>query len=93
MNHRTHRRLLVVDGRVGLIGGAGLGDKWSSHAQDPEHWRDTHFRVEGPVVTQLQAAFIDNWIAATGEVLHHLDFLPRVADSGAAGMDDGARRA
>jgi len=84
MNHRTHRRLLVVDGRVGFIGGAGLGEKWSGDAQDPEHWRDSHFRVEGPVVTQLQAAFIDNWIATTGEVLHSLDYLPRVADSGNA---------
>jgi cardiolipin synthase len=82
MNHRTHRRLMVVDGRVGFIGGAGLGDKWSGDAQDPEHWRDSHFRVEGPVVTQLQSAFIDNWIATTGEVLHSLDYLPRVADSG-----------
>lgn len=84
MNHRTHRRLLVVDGRVGFIGGAGLSDKWSGDAQDPEHWRDTHFRVEGPVVTQLQSAFIDNWIATIGEVLHSLDYLPRVADSGTA---------
>ena len=84
MNHRTHRRLMVIDGRVGFIGGAGLGDKWSGDAQGPEHWRDSHFRVEGPVVTQMQAAFIDNWIAATGEVLHSLDFLPRVADSGSS---------
>lgn len=84
MNHRTHLRLLVVDGRVGFIGGAGLSDKWSGDAQDPEHWRDMHFRVEGPVVTQLQAAFIDNWIATTGEVLLSQDYLPRVADSGTA---------
>jgi cardiolipin synthase len=84
MNHRTHRRLLVVDGRVGFIGGAGLSDKWSGDAQGPEHWRDSHFRVEGPVVTQLQAAFIDNWIATTGEVLYSPDYLPRVADSGNA---------
>ena len=82
MNHRTHRRLMVVDGRVGFTGGAGLSDKWSGDAQGPEHWRDTHFRVEGPVVTQLQAAFIDNWIATTGEVLHSSDYLPQVADTG-----------
>ncbi len=84
MNHRTHRRLMVVDGRVGFTGGAGLGDKWSGDAENPEHWRDSHFRVEGPVVTQMQAAFIDNWIAATGEVLHRIEFLPRVAAKGAA---------
>jgi len=84
MNHRTHRRLLVVDGRVGFIGGAGLSDKWTGDAQDPEHWRDSHFRVQGPVVTQLQSAFIDNWIATTGELLLSLDYLPRVAEGGDA---------
>lgn len=84
MNHRTHRRLMVVDGRIGFTGGAGLSDKWSGNAQDPDHWRDSHFRVEGPVATQMQAAIIDNWIATTGEVLHSLDYLPTVAGSGPA---------
>jgi cardiolipin synthase len=84
MNHRTHRRLMVVDGRVGFTGGAGLADKWGGDAQGPDHWRDTHFRVEGPVTTQMQAAFIDNWIATTGEVLHSLDYLPPVGNSGTA---------
>lgn len=62
MNNRTHRKLLVVDGRVGFTGGVGIADLWTGHAQDPEHWRDSHYRVEGPVVAQMQAAFLDNWI-------------------------------
>ena len=48
MNNRTHRKLLVVDGKVGFTGGAGIADAWRGDAQDPQHWRDTHFRVEGP---------------------------------------------
>ena len=82
MNHRTHRRLLVVDGRVGFIGGAGMGDKWRGDAGGPDHWRDTHFQVEGPVVLQLQSAFIDNWLQTTGEVLHSTRFLPAPAAAG-----------
>lgn len=82
MNHRTHRRLMVVDGKTGFAGGAGLGDKWSGNAQDPAHWRDTHFQVEGPVVAQMQSAFIDNWVQATGEMLHHADYLPPLEPKG-----------
>ena len=48
MNNRTHRKILVVDGAVGFTGGVGIGDEWSGNAQDPNHWRDTHFRIEGP---------------------------------------------
>ena len=69
-NNRTHRKLMVVDGRIGFIGGVGLADQWSGHAQDPQHWRDTHFRVEGPVVSQLQSAFVDNWLQTAGELLY-----------------------
>ena len=52
MNNRTHRKLLVVDGTVGFTGGVGVADQWSGHAQEPAHWRDTHFRIEGPAVAQ-----------------------------------------
>ncbi len=83
MNSRTHRKLLVVDGRVGFTGGVGIADLWSGHAQDPEHWRDMHFRVEGPVVAQLQAAFLDNWIQTTGSVLNGEDYFPRLDADGA----------
>ncbi len=82
MNNRTHRKLLVVDGRVGFTGGVGIADQWQGHATCPEEWRDTHFRIEGPVVAQLQAAFNDNWIKTTGEVLNGEDFFPAIADVG-----------
>lgn len=75
-NNRTHRKLLVVDGRIGFTGGVGIADKWDGHAQDPEHWRDTHFRVEGPVVAQMQAVVLDNWMQTTGKVLHGPDYFP-----------------
>jgi len=76
MNNRTHRKLLVVDGRTGFIGGVGIADAWRGQAQDPQHWRDIHYRVEGPVVAQLQAAFLNNWVTVTGRVLHGQQYLP-----------------
>ncbi len=82
MNNRTHRKLLVVDGKVGFTGGVGIADQWNGHAQDPDHWRDTHFRIEGPVVAQIQAAFMDNWIKTRGRVLHGEDFFPALKPVG-----------
>jgi len=82
INHRTHRKLLVVDGRIGFTGGVGIADQWLGSAQDPEHWRDSHFRVEGPVVAQLQAAFLDNWIEAEGHVLDGEAFYPQLRPVG-----------
>ena len=82
LNNRTHRKLMVVDGAVGFIGGVGLADKWSGDAQDPQHWRDTHFRVEGPVVAQMQAAFADNWLQTTGEALHSDAYFPVLNEAG-----------
>ncbi len=76
MNNRTHRKLLVTDGRVAFTGGVGIAPHWTGNAQDPEHWRDTHFQIEGPVVAQVQAVFLDNWIKATGEVLYGADYFP-----------------
>ncbi|MHB8948348.1 MAG: phospholipase D-like domain-containing protein [Rhodoferax sp.] len=76
MNNRTHRKLLVVDGRTGFTGGVGIAPQWTGRAQDPAHWRDTHFQVEGPVVAQLQSVFIDNWIKVTGDVLYGPDYFP-----------------
>ena len=82
LNNRTHRKVLIVDGAVGFTGGVGIADEWSGHAQDPNHWRDIHFRVEGPVVAQFQAAFLDNWIKTTGRVLNGDDYFPPLPHSG-----------
>ncbi len=83
LNNRTHRKLLVVDGRIAFTGGVGIAPQWSGHAQDPEHWRDTHFQVEGPVVAQMQSVFLDNWIKVTGLVLHGPDYFPALQPAGA----------
>lgn len=82
LNNRTHRKLLVVDGRIGFTGGVGIATQWTGHAQDKEHWRDTHFRAEGPVVAQMQAVFLDNWIKISGEVLHTEPYFPAIAPAG-----------
>jgi cardiolipin synthase len=84
MNHRTHRKLLVVDGAVGFTGGVGIADNWQGHAEDPEHWRDTHFRLEGPAVAQMQAAFLDNWLEVRPEVLHGDAYFPALPSEGDA---------
>ncbi len=81
-NNRTHRKLLVVDGVTGFTGGVGIAPEWTGHAQDPAHWRDSHFKVEGPVVAQMQAVFIDNWIKTSGEVLDGERYFPSTPQRG-----------
>jgi cardiolipin synthase len=82
LNNRTHRKELIVDGRIGFTGGVGIAPEWTGHAQDPQHWRDSHFRAEGPVVAQMQAVFGDNWTKVTGEVLDGVDYFPALAAVG-----------
>lgn len=82
MNNRTHRKLLVIDGQVAFTGGVGVADQWEGNAQDADHWRDLHFRFEGPVVAQAQAAFNDNWIKTTGEVLNGPKYFPELKPAG-----------
>ncbi len=67
-NHRTHRKVLIVDEAVGFTGGVGIADEWDGDARDEHEWRDTHFRVRGPAVDGLRAAFLDNWLE-TDDVL------------------------
>ena len=83
-NHRTHRKLLIVDGRVGFIGGVGIADEWAGDAKSPQEWRDLHYRVEGPVVAQLQGAFHDNWRKTGGAVLQGPQYFPPLAPAGQA---------
>jgi len=82
VNHRTHRKLLIVDGEVGFCGGVGIADEWQGDADSKDHWRETMVRVEGPVVTQMQFAFMDNWIKSRGELLTGLEYFPQVAPRG-----------
>lgn len=81
-NHRTHRKLLVVDGTIGFSGGVGIADEWIGNADAKNHWRDTVARVEGPVVTQMQFAFMDNWVKSRGELLTGLDYFPQIEARG-----------
>jgi cardiolipin synthase A/B len=82
LNNRTHRKLLVIDGERGFTGGVGIAPKWTGQAQDAEHWRDSHFAVAGPVVAQMQATFLDNWLKVTGEVLHGDAYFPAIKAAG-----------
>lgn len=84
VNNRTHRKLLIVDGIVGFTGGVGIADQWQGNAQDKDHWRDSHYRVTGPVVSQLQAAFLDNWNTTDEEVLHGSEYFPEIKPNGKA---------
>jgi cardiolipin synthase len=77
-DHRTHRKVIVADGSVGMTGGVGIATEWTGNAQDPDHWRDTHVRVSGPVVRALQGAFLENWLEATGELLAGDGYLPEL---------------
>jgi cardiolipin synthase len=81
-NARTHRKLLIVDGTVGFIGGVGIADKWLGDASSPDEFRELHYRVQGPVVASMQGAFAFNWLEATGRPLQGDLYFPSVADSG-----------
>jgi len=76
LNHRTHRKSLIVDGCVGFTGGAGIADQWQGHAQDAQHWRDIQIRIEGGAVRPLQTGFAQNWLQTTGELISGESFFP-----------------
>lgn len=82
INNRTHRKLLIVDGKVGFTGGVGIADKWDGDADNPDHWRDTHFRVIGPVVAQMQATFVEHWLTTRGVLLQGDAYFPELAKAG-----------
>ena len=81
-NRRSHRRILVIDGRIGFTGSVGFAEKWSGNAQDREHWRDMQARVKGPLVAQLQSAFQEHWVKTFGEALTGADQFPALETAG-----------
>jgi cardiolipin synthase len=83
MNNRTHRELLVVDGRIAFVGGAGVADWWRYPEDGEPPWRDMMARIEGPVVAGLQGVFIENWLECCGEIMTGEAFFPRLPDAGA----------
>lgn len=80
-NHRTHRKLLIVDGEIGFTGGANVTDSWLPE-DDAPGYRDHHFRITGPVVGNMQAAFVEVWLEASGELLHGEDYFPELEPQG-----------
>jgi cardiolipin synthase len=82
LNRRTHRRILVVDGKVGFTGGVGFAKQWAGRAQSPAHWREVHARLEGPIVAKLQGAFQQHWVRETGETISGLAEFPPLPEAG-----------
>lgn len=82
INNRTHRKLLVVDGKIGFTGGVGIADAWTGKGDRPDHWRDSHYRIEGPAVAQMQAAFCDNWIKTRSQALFGSAYYPELSQIG-----------
>jgi cardiolipin synthase len=82
LNNRDHRKMAIVDGRTGFIGGYGFAEEWTGHGQDRDHWRDTGARVTGPIVNRLQGAFCENWIEETGEIPAGEKYFPHLAPAG-----------
>ncbi len=82
LNYRNHRRVLVIDGEIGFTGGHGVSRAWTGDGRQNDHWRETDVRVEGPIVHQLQAAFVDLWLETTGNVLGGDRYFPRLSSKG-----------
>lgn len=82
MNNRTHRKLLIVDGKIGFTGGVGIADKWTGRGDSPDHWRDEHFRIEGPTVAQMQATFMDNWVELRADIHDDDAYFPELLPVG-----------
>jgi len=81
-NYRNHRRILVIDGKIGFTGGNGVSDAWTGDGRTKGHWRDTDVEVEGPAVRQLQGAFVESWRETTGNVLGGEIYFPALAPAG-----------
>src|ERR1041384_1370569 len=81
-NYRNHRRVLVIDGRIGFTGGYAITDAWLGDGRTPEHWRDTNVRIEGPAVKYLQGAFAESWLETTGVAIGGAGYFPRLEQVG-----------
>ncbi|MGB0991896.1 MAG: phospholipase D-like domain-containing protein [Akkermansiaceae bacterium] len=81
-NYRDHRKVMVVDGKIAFTGGCGIAEAWTGDAHTPQHWRETHYRVTGPVVAQIQHAFQDNWLKAGGKKLSGNNYFPKLSATG-----------
>ena len=97
INHRTHRKLLIVDGKIGFSGGMCVADSWLGNATDKDHWRETQIRVTGPAVRQMQAVFTHNWLQTTSALLLGEGYFPKLRNAGSSrahcyksGPDEGA---
>lgn len=100
INHRTHRKLLIVDGKIGFTGGMCIDDRWLGNAHVKDLWRDTQVRVEGPAVRQMQAVFATNWMQTTASLLLGEDYFPKLTEAGGSiahcyksGPSEGAQAA
>lgn len=82
VNNRTHRKLAIIDGRIGYVFGHGFAEEWTGHGQDEKHWRDTGVRIEGPVVGSIQSVFAENWVEQTSEVIVGEKYFPRLPSAG-----------
>lgn len=81
-HNRTHRKVLVCDEDVAFIGGVGIAEEWEGDARDPSEWRDTHFRVRGPAVDGIRAAFVSNWAETGRELFDDHDRFPEQPQGG-----------
>jgi cardiolipin synthase len=82
LNNRTHREMLVVDGRVAFLGGAGIADWWAYPSKHSRPWRDTMARIEGPIVAALQGVAAENWLECCGEIMTGADYFPNLEPAG-----------
>lgn len=84
MHHRTHRKLLIADEQVAMTGGVGIAAEWEGNARNPDEWRDTHFRITGPAVRHMSAAFIEHWVECGHPTFTDQDLFPELALAGPA---------
>jgi cardiolipin synthase len=82
INNRDHRKLIIVDGRIGYIGGHGIADEWTGNGQDRKHWRDTALRITGPSVNRMQGAFAENWVEEGGAIVAGPKYFPPLPAAG-----------